>query len=97
MSTDVLSVRIPSELKDRLDSLSASTGRPQAFYVREAIADRIDAMEWTYGVAALAEDVRSGKEPTRPMDEFATELGFAPEELRAMGKAEFSVPAQHEA
>ena len=90
MSTDVVSVRVPSELKSRLDALSASTGRPQGFYVREALADRIDAMEWAYGVARLAEDARSGREPVRPLDELAVELGFDPEELRAMGRAELA-------
>lgn len=88
MSTNVLSVRVPSELKHRLDALSESTGRPATFYVREAVEEHIDALEWAYGVAALAEAVRSGQEPTRPMDEFALELGFDPEELRALGRTE---------
>lgn len=88
MSTSVLSVRVPSNLKTRLDVLSASTGRPQAFYVREAVTQHIDALEWAYGLATLAESVRNGEEPTRPMDEFAIELGFDPEELRALGQAE---------
>ena len=81
MSTDVLSVRIPTDLKRRLDALSASTGRPQAFYVREAVTEHIDALEWAYGVAAEAESVRNGQIRTRPLDELATELGFDPAEL----------------
>lgn len=81
---------MPSELKTRLDALSASTGRPQAFYVREAVSEHLAALEWAYGVAALAENVRNGQEPTRPMDDFVAELGFDPEELRALGRAEFS-------
>lgn len=81
MSTDVLSVRIPTDLKRRLDALSASTGRPQAFYVREAVTEHIDALEWAYGVAAEAEAVRNGQIKTRPLEELATELGFDPAEL----------------
>lgn len=81
---------MPRELKTRLDALSASTGRPQAFYIREAVSEHLDALEWAYGVAALAEAVRSGQEPTRPIDEFAAELGFDPDELRTLGRAEFS-------
>lgn len=83
MSTNVLSVRIPADLKKRLDALSASTGRPQAFYVREAVSEHIDALEWAYGVAAEAEGVRSGQIKTRPLDDLATELGFDPAELNS--------------
>ena len=88
MSTNVLSVRVPGELKARLDALSVTTGRSQAFYIREAVAQHIDALEWAYGVASTAESVRSGEELTRPIDEFAVELGFDPEELRALGRSE---------
>ena len=69
MSTNVLSIRVPADLKKRLDALSASTGRPQAFYVREAVAEHIDALEWAYGIAAEAEGVRTGQIKTRPLDE----------------------------
>lgn len=82
MSTSVMSVRVPSDLKHRLDVLSASTGRPAAYYVREAVAEHIEALEWAYGVAALAEGVRSGAVETRPLDDLTRELGFDPEELR---------------
>lgn len=81
MSTNVLSIRVPADLKKRLDALSASTGRPQAFYVREAVAEHIDALEWAYGIAAEAEGVRTGQIKTRPLDDLAAELGFDPAEL----------------
>ena len=88
VSTNVLSVRVSGELKSRLDALSATTGRSQAFYVREAVAQHIDALEWAYGVASTAEAVRAGEELTRPIGEVAAELGFDPEELRALGRTE---------
>lgn len=75
MSTDVLSIRLPVEVKERLDALSRATGRPTAYYVREVLTEQLDELEWTYGLAAYAEDVRRGKEPTRPLEEFAAELG----------------------
>lgn len=81
MSTNVLSIRVPADLKKRLDALSASTGRPQAFYVREAVAEHIDALEWAYGIAAEAEGARTGQIKTRPLDDLAAELGFDPAEL----------------
>lgn len=86
MSTDVLSVRVPAELKERLDALSASTGRPATFYVREAVVEHIEALEWAYGVAKLAEDLRAGSEETVSLDEVAHDLGFDPAELRRAGE-----------
>lgn len=75
MSTDVLSVRLPVEVKQRLDALSRVTGRPTAYYVREALTEHLDELEWAYGLAAYAEDVRRGAEPTRSLEDFAVELG----------------------
>ena len=78
MSTNALRVRVPADLKERLNALSASTGRPQEFFVREALVGHIDVLEWACGVAAEAEGVRSGQIETRPSDGLAAELGFAP-------------------
>ena len=48
MSTGVLSVRLPDDIKTRLDALAASTGRPAAFYVREAVAGHLAELEYAY-------------------------------------------------
>lgn len=82
MSTGVLSIRLPEDLKDRLEALSRTTGRPAAFYVREAVVEHLDELEWAYGVAAHAEAVRAGREDTRPIDDVARDLGFDPRDLR---------------
>lgn len=82
MSTNVLSIRLPAEVKARLDALSASTGRPAAYYVREAVLGHIDELEWAYSIAAHAEAIRSGTEATRSFDEVASGLGFDPVDLR---------------
>ena len=58
--------------------------------MRQAVTEHIDALEGAYGIAATAEEVRSGREDVRPMDEVAAELGFSPVELRALGRAELS-------
>jgi RHH-type rel operon transcriptional repressor/antitoxin RelB len=83
MSTDVVSIRLPSDVKRRLDVLAASTGRPAAFYVREAIQEHLSDIEWAYDVAAHAEAARSGVAPTKPLDDVAREFGFDPHKLRA--------------
>lgn len=83
MSTSVVSIRLPDDIKARLDALSHSTGRPAAFYVREAVLEHLDELEWAYSVATRAEAIRRGTEEARALDDVARELGFDPEELRA--------------
>jgi len=74
MSTAVLSVRLPEELKRRLDDLGSRTGRPATFYVREAIESYIDDLEYAYALRAEAEAVRRGEIKTRRLDEIAASL-----------------------
>lgn len=81
MSTDVISIRLPSEMKSRLDALATATGRPAAFYVKAALEDRMDDLEWAYGIAARAELLRAGRRPARPIAELIDELGFSRDEL----------------
>lgn len=83
MSTSVVSFRLPDDIKGRLDALSKSTGRPAAFYVREAVLEHLDELEWVYAVAARAEAIRRGAGETRTIDDVARDLGFEPDELRA--------------
>ncbi len=83
MSTSVVSIRLPDDLKGRLEALSRSTGRPAAFYVREALQEHLGELEWAYSVAARAEAIRKGTEPTRALDDVTRELGLDPDELRA--------------
>ncbi|WP_216364328.1 type II toxin-antitoxin system RelB family antitoxin [Subtercola boreus] len=81
MSTGVVSVRLPEDLKGRLDALSASTGRPAAFYLREALSEHLGDMEHAYGVLARAEAIRAGARDTVPFDDVMTELGISRSEL----------------
>lgn len=83
MSTSVVSIRLPDEVKVRLDALVQSTGRPAAFYVREALLEHLDELEWAYSVAARAEAIRRGAGIPRPLDDVTREMGFDPDELRA--------------
>ena len=76
MSTAVLSVRLPEELKRRLDDLGARTGRSATFYVREAVESYIDDLEYAYTLKAEAEAARRGEVKTRRLDEIAASLGL---------------------
>ena len=72
----VLSVRLPDDLKRRLDDLGSRTGRPATFYVREAVESSIDDLEYAYALKADAEAVRRGEIKTRRLDEIAAALGL---------------------
>lgn len=87
MSTGVLSVRLPDDIKTRLDALAASTGRSAAFYVREAVAEHLSELEYAYALRAEAEAARRGELSTASLDDLTRELGFDPAELRAEARS----------
>ena len=72
----VLSVRLPDDLKRRLDDPGSRTGRPAKFYVRESVESSIDDLEYAYALKADAEAVRRGEIKTRRLDEIAAALGL---------------------
>ena len=76
MSTAVLSVRLPEDLKRRLDDLGSQTGRSATFYVREAVESYIDDLEYAYALKAEAEAARRGEIKTRRLDESTAALGL---------------------
>ena len=61
-----VSLRLPDEVKQRLESLAAFTGRSKTFYMVEAICKYIDDLEDLYLAERELEAVRSGKSQTSP-------------------------------
>ena len=56
-----ISVRIPDDLAERLEELSAHTGRTKTFYILQALNDSIDDLEDAYlALNRLAEYRRDG-------------------------------------
>lgn len=74
MSTSVVSIRLDAETKQRLDALSATTGRPAAFYVREALAEHLDDLEYAYQLRGEVEAIRRGEVETVSSADLAAEL-----------------------
>ena len=74
MSTTVLSVRLPDDLKERLDALSTSTGRTAAYYVREAVEQHLAELEYAYTLRAEIEASRRGELNSRSLAEISAEL-----------------------
>lgn len=70
-----LSIRLPKETEERLTALAEQTGRPRAYYVREALALHLEDMEDIYLGEAALEAVRAGREPTYSLEEVERDLG----------------------
>ncbi|WEV58970.1 antitoxin [Bifidobacterium sp. ESL0728] len=83
MTSNVLSVRLPAALKQRIDRLSSSTGRPASYYVRESVEDNIDRLEYEYAIADEAERARNGELPTYGLDETLGYLGLDRKDIDA--------------
>jgi RHH-type rel operon transcriptional repressor/antitoxin RelB len=75
--SDVLSLRVPTATKKRLDKLSRTTARPASVYVREALEAHLDRLEYEYGILKKVEDFRAGKLETITLDELEESLGLA--------------------
>ncbi len=70
------SIRLSSELEQRLALLASRTGRTKAFYLREIIQRGIEDVEDYYlGMEAL-ERVRKGEERTYSSAEVRADLGL---------------------
>jgi RHH-type rel operon transcriptional repressor/antitoxin RelB len=68
----MLSLRLSTEIEDRLAKLADSTGRTKSFYAKEAILRYLDEMEDTY--IALSRLEQPGKRIS--MDAVERELGL---------------------
>jgi RHH-type transcriptional regulator, rel operon repressor / antitoxin RelB len=71
-----VSVRIPDDLKVRLDRLATITGRGKSFYMLEAIRQHLDDLEDLYEAHKVSQDIKSGKTQTIPLTEVMKEYGM---------------------
>ena len=72
----IIGIRIPKSIGQRLDSLAKRTGRTKTFYIREAILEHLDDLEDIYSAEKVLEMVRSGEEPISSLDEVEPRLGL---------------------
>ncbi|SCN46983.1 Helix-turn-helix protein, CopG [methanotrophic endosymbiont of Bathymodiolus azoricus (Menez Gwen)] len=70
------SVRLNSEIEQRLNNLAAKTGRSKAFYLREIIEAGLSDMEDYYFAINTLERVRKGEEAVYSLDEVEKSLGL---------------------
>ncbi len=70
------SIRLPHEIENRLEKLSAQTGRSKSFYVKEAILEHLDDIEDIYLAEKRLEDIRAGRTQTIPLQEVMKKYGM---------------------
>lgn len=66
---NMLAIRLPSEIEERLEALAKATGRTKSFYVREAILEHLDDLEDIYLAEKRLEDIRAGRTRTIALEE----------------------------
>lgn len=70
------SIRLSSDMEQRLDHLAAQTGRSKAYYLREIIERGMEEMEDYYLAADVLERVRKGQEPVHSAADVRSDLGL---------------------
>jgi len=71
-----LSIRLPSDVEDRLKSLAARTGRTKSFYVKEAITEHLEDLEDLYLAEQRLTDIRAGRTQPVPLAEVMKQYGL---------------------
>lgn len=74
-STNV-SLRLPTELVERISHLAETTGRSRTYYMQEAIKQHIDDLEDLYLAEQALVDVRVGKSETISLETLIEEYGL---------------------
>lgn len=67
-------VRLPDELNERLVALSKRTGRPVAYYIREAIEEHLEDLEDIYQAEQVLERLGRGEEQVMESEAFWRDL-----------------------
>lgn len=72
-----LSIRLPSDIENRLNALATRTGRSKTFYATEAIIEHLEDLEDLYLAEQRLIDVRAGNSDTAPLDDLMARYGLA--------------------
>ncbi len=69
-------IKLDPALEERYKSLANKTGRSQSFYMRQALENEIDHLEWVFGIWQDVEEIRAGKQETDSLDKVMEEYGL---------------------
>ncbi|WP_017326437.1 ribbon-helix-helix protein, CopG family [Synechococcus sp. PCC 7336] len=70
------SIRLSSEIEQRLDLLAKQTGRTKAYYLRQLIEQGLEELEDYYLAADVLERVRKGQEQVHSAANVRKDLGL---------------------
>jgi len=71
-----VSLRLPLDLKVRLDKLAKRTGRSKTYYMVEAISEKLEDLEDLYLAEQRTFALRAGRSRTYALDEVEKRLGL---------------------
>lgn len=71
-----LSIRLPSDVEERLKNLAARTGRTKSFYITEAICEHLEDLEDLYLAEQRMIDIRARRTQTVPLEEVMKRYGM---------------------
>ena len=71
-----VSLRLPEDLRIRLEKLAKRTGRSKTFYMVEAITEKLEDLEYLYLVEQRTLALREGRSKTYTLDEVEKRLGL---------------------
>jgi len=63
----MLAIRLPTDVKSRLQHLAQATGRTKTFYVRQAIVEYLDDLEDRYLAEERLAAIRAGETQIVPL------------------------------
>ena len=75
-SDQLIGIRIPKSVKDRLDVLAQKTGRTRTFYIRQALLEYLDDLEDKYMAQEVLGRVKEGEEELYSLDDVERDLGL---------------------
>ncbi|HMM83416.1 MAG TPA: ribbon-helix-helix domain-containing protein [Terrimesophilobacter sp.] len=72
-----ISVRLPDDLRERIEALAKASRRSQGDVVREVLERDLSELEWEQRIITSAADLRSGRVQTVPLADVERELGLS--------------------
>lgn len=72
----MLTLRLPTEIEERLEALAKATGRTKGDYVREAILEHLEDLEDRYLAETSLEQLHCGELTLHHLDDVERELGL---------------------
>ena len=67
--TQTVVTRFDVDTVERLVELAKMTGRTKSYYIKEAVNEKLDDLEFAYLAQSRAEDVRAGRSSTVSWEE----------------------------